>query len=421
MSPTHQFVSKRRLYYGWYVAGACTFIAAITHGIGILNQGVFLAYFTQEYGWSPSASSLGPMLFQIWAGVAGIVVGRYIDRRGPRVAQLVGALALAAGALTLGRLHQLWQTYPAFLLLGTGFSCLHNVTLGKIIARWFRRDRARAMALATIGTNLGGMIVVPLTATVLHHWGGLAGGLMLAMMALGVIVPLALWVIRDGPEALGLSVDGSPVPVEDAALIPTGEGEYQWTLAEAMQTLPFWALAISFPLVVMVQTGFVVHQVLIYQASFGLLGAAGVVAVTHFTGMLSRVSLTLFAPRWPSRHMASGVYLLEVLGLLILAFGETAWLQIVSAAILGCAMSLTVTLEPVISSECFGQITYGRIYGPIYFGTRLAAALGALLYGVLASATGSYQQALCVMAAALFLATCSIQMAIPPVKQETQA
>lgn len=409
-----RFASTRGLYYGWYVAGACTLIAIITHGIGAFNQGVFLAYFAQEYGWSRSALSLGPMLFHLWAGVAGVIVGRWIDQRGSRAALIVGSLALAAGALTLGLTRHLWQTYPAFLLLGTGFACLHNVTLGKIIGKWFRRDHARAMAVATLGTSLGGMIIIPLTAAVLQYWGGLTGGLILASITLGVIVPLTLWVIQDGPEALGLSVDGGVAPVENVSSMPTRENEYQWTLSEAMQTLPFWALAISFPLVVMTQAGFAAHQVLIYQSSFGLLGAAGVATMITFIGVLSRLGFLLFVPRWSARHIAANVYLLEVLGLLLLAFSETAWILIVSAAILGFSMSLTVTLEPVITSECFGQIAYGRIYGPIYFGTRLAAAFGAFLYGAMASATGSYRQALCVMAAAIFLATFSIQLAIPP-------
>lgn len=417
MNALSRFASKHGLYYGWYVAGACALIGVITNGVGLFSHGVFLAYFTQEYGWSRSGLSLGPMLFHLWAGVAGIFVGRYIDRRGPRTVQIIGAFVCATGVLALGLSRHLWQTYPAFLLLSTGFAGIHNVTLGKIIANWFRRNRARAMALATFGVSFGAIIIIPLTAAVLQAWGGFAGGLILAVTTLGVVVPLALWVIKDGPEVLGLYVDGDFASAEDDASLPAGENEYQWTLAEAVQTLAFWALAISFPLVVMTQAGFVVHQVLIYQSSFGLLGAAGLAAMASLMGILSRLGFLLFTIRWPWQHLASCVYIFEALGLLLLAFAKIKWLIIGSAALLGFCMSLTLILEPIITSECFGKTAYGRIYGPIYFGTRVAAALGALLYGVMASATGSYRLALCVMAAALCLATCSIQLAIPPVKR----
>ncbi len=103
----HQTVARyqairRDLYYGWYVAGACGCIAVLTNGIGVFSQGVFLAYYSQAYGWSLGLLSLGPMLFHLWAGAVGVMVGRLIDRRGTRPAHIAGALMLAAGVLALG-------------------------------------------------------------------------------------------------------------------------------------------------------------------------------------------------------------------------------------------------------------------------------------------------------------------------------
>jgi hypothetical protein len=86
------FLPRRDLYYGWYIVGACDFVALMTWGIGIFNQGVFLGVFEREDGWSRSVFSLGPRLFHIWAGVIGIAVGRRIDRGGPRPILMVGSL-----------------------------------------------------------------------------------------------------------------------------------------------------------------------------------------------------------------------------------------------------------------------------------------------------------------------------------------
>lgn len=354
------------------------------------------------------------MLFHIWAGVVGIGVGRYVDTCGPRRAQIGGALLMAAGVLGLGVSDQLWHTYVAFLLLSTGFAGLHNVTLGKVIAKWFQRDRARAMALATLGTSVGGMLIVPLSAFVFQEWGGLAGGLLLAGLTLGIVLPLALWVIHDSPAVLGLAVDGGVATTAGETGNTEHAYEYTGTLAQAVRTRAFWALAVSFPCVVMAQAGFTVHQVLIYQPTFGLLGAAGIVTLGTSIGVLSRLGFLYIGPAWPSRHMASGIYLLEACGLACLAFGSQTWVLLANVVLLGFCMSLTVTLEPVIASECFGQRAFGRLYGPIYGATRLAAALGALLYGVLADAAGSYHSALCVMAVALMIAAGGIQWAVPP-------
>ena len=198
----------RRRYYGWYVVAACNVVAFMTWGIGVFNQGVFLGYFVDQYGWPRAALSFGPLLFYVWAGLAGVLIGRQIDRRGPRPILIAGALLLGAGTTALGLASEPWHVYPGFLLLGSGYACLHTVTLGAIISRWFVRQRARAMGAATFGASIGGMILAPLNALLLESWGGLAGGLTLAVIAISLVVPLAIWVVKDGPEAVGQEVDG---------------------------------------------------------------------------------------------------------------------------------------------------------------------------------------------------------------------
>ena len=42
----------RRVYYGWFIVVACNCVAFITWGVGIFNQGIFLGYFVERYGWS---------------------------------------------------------------------------------------------------------------------------------------------------------------------------------------------------------------------------------------------------------------------------------------------------------------------------------------------------------------------------------
>jgi MFS family permease len=90
-----------RLYYGWYIVVACNFVAVMTWGIGIFNQGVFLAFFEREYGWTRAELAVGPTLFHIWAGVIGIAVGRLIDRLGPRPILVCGAVTLGAGTIDI--------------------------------------------------------------------------------------------------------------------------------------------------------------------------------------------------------------------------------------------------------------------------------------------------------------------------------
>lgn len=407
-----------RVYYGWYVVLACNCVAAMTWGVGIFNQGVFLGYFTETYGWSPATMSIGSTVFHLAAGVVGVLVGRVIDRRGPRPILIAGALFMGTGAIAFGVTDALWQVFPAFLLLSIGFASLHTVTLGKIVARWFRRQRARAMALATFGAGVGGALLVPMNAWLLEGWGGAAGGLALAAITVIIVVPLALFVFKDGPEVLGLRPDGDGDPDADTpAPAPTAaelHDRREWRVAEATRTAAFWALSASFFAAMLAQSGMLLHQVMFLQKTFGLIGAASVVTLTTVMGMVGRVLFAALGNRFRSRDMASLVFLLQASGYLLFAVHPAPWSLVTGSAIFGFTMGICVILQPLATAECFGQQSFGRVFGPIYMWIRIGSAIGPLAIGLLYAANGSYTAAWLVLAAVLALAAVTIRWATPP-------
>ena len=415
-----------RRYYGWTIVAACNVVAMMTWGIGVFNQGVFLRYFVEGYGWSRAALSLGPMLFYVWAGLVGLLIGRLIDRIGPRPILIVGALLLGAGTTALGFASEPWQVYPGFLLLGSGYSCLHTVTLGAIISRWFLRERARAMGAATFGASIGGMILAPLNAFLLERWGGPTGGLTLAIIAVVLVVPLALWVMKDGPEAVGQRIDGAVKDDErgtseilpSSSLTPRSsprvDDERDWRVGEAARTMAFWAVALCFHLAMMAQGGFLVHQVLILQPMFGLLTAATVVSVTTIMGAVGRAAFTAVGGRWPSRQIAAAMFALQAIGLALTAVGSAPWVLVAGSITFGLTMGIVVSIQPVVAADCFGRRAFGKIYGLIYLAIQLGTGVGALVFGLTATALGSYGPILGVMAGALLLAAFGMRWATPP-------
>ena len=457
-SETLDRYTKRR-YYGWYVVAACNVVAFMTWGIGVFNQGVFLGYFVDRYGWPRDALSLGPMLFYVWAGLAGVVIGRQIDRRGPRPILIAGALLLGAGTTALGLAAEPWHVYPGFLLLGSGYACLHTVTLGAIISRWFVRLRARAMGAATFGASIGGMILAPLNALLLERWGVLAGGLTLAFIAISLVIPLAIWVVKDGPEAVGQQIDGekealtpSPSPCARERGARTGgadglplshgrergsggEGlssaavdERDWRVGEAARTVAFWAIAVCFHLTMMAQGGFLVHQVMILQPTFGFVAAATVVSVTTIMGTVGRVAFAAVGDRWAPRQIAAAMFTLQAVGLGLSALGSTAgegsagsgevggaaWALAAGSVVFGLTMGIIVSIQPLVAADCFGRRSFGRIYGSIYLAIQIGTGLGSLVFGLTATAFGSYRPVLAVVALTLLLAAFGMRWAVRP-------
>jgi sugar phosphate permease len=407
----------RNAYYGWYVVAACNGVAFITWGVAIFNQGVFLGYYVTAYGWSPASLSVGPVIFNLWAGVVGVWVGRIVDDRGPRIVLLAGAALIALAMIGFGLAREIWQIYPVFLLLGSGFACIHTITLGKIVTRWFIRHRARAMAAATIGAGAGGAILVPLNAAIIERFGALAGGATMAAIAVAVIAPLALFVIEDGPEALGLEPDGGAAKGAPGETPDREADSRAWTVGAAMRTVAFWGLSACFALAMTAQGAYLVHQVMFLQSSLGLLGAASIVTVTTVMGMVGRTVFLLIGDRLPVRWWAVAMFATQAASFFMLALGKTRFWLTVGSGLFGLTMGIVVILQPLATAAVFGQASFGRVYGAVYMSIRIGAGVGPLIAGLLVVAAGGYRTVWLLMAGALLAGMACIPWAMAKPKR----
>ncbi|MDA0350653.1 MAG: MFS transporter [Chloroflexi bacterium] len=377
---------RGRVFYGWYIVAGCNAIALVTWGVAIFINGIFIAYFVDERGWSRASLSVGHTLFQITAGLVGILVGRTVDRRGPRSVFLVGGTVVAIGIASLGFATTVWHTYVAFTILGAGFACLHTVTLGKTIARWFVRSRTRAMTIATFGASIGGMILAPINANVLGTWGAPTAGLLLAVFAIAVVWPVATFVIRNDPAALGLRPDGANGAATEASTDRDEDAaapERAWTLAEATHQRAFWALALTLPLGMFAQGSFLIHQVsYLTSGSFTLVQAAAVVTAVTVASTVGR-ALFVFVGDLLSPPLTNGiVFLIQAVAFAVLAVAPTPAMQVAGSILFGFTMGVLVILQPLSVAAAFGERTFGAIYGQIYLAIRIGAAAGPLAVGV---------------------------------------
>jgi predicted MFS family arabinose efflux permease len=234
------------------------------------------------------------------------------------------------------------------------------------------------------------------------------------------VVPLAIWVVKDGPEAVGQQVDGEeeapspPNPLSRARERGSISDEREWQVAEAARTVAFWAIAVCFHLTMMAQGGFLVHQVLILQPTFGFVAAATVVSATTIMGTLGRIVFAAIGDRWPPRQIAAAMFALQALGMALSAFGGAAWVLVAGSVVFGATMGIVVSIQPLVAADCFGRRSFGRIYGPIYLAIQIGTGLGSLVFGLTATAFGSYQPVLATVAVTLLLAAFGMRWAVRP-------
>ncbi len=372
-------------FYGWHVALACSAIAFVAWGVGFYNLGVFLHAFHTQRGWDLTALSGSVTVFYVLTGLTGLVAGRIVDLYGPRRVLIIGGIAMGAATLGMGQVRALWQVYALDAPLAIGYGCIHTLVLGAVIGRWFARRRALAMTVALSGAPIGGLALVPLSTFLIGRFGIGTDTIVLALITWGIVVPMAVFVVRDTPADSGLLVDGDAVGAP-ASPITTPR---LWTARQALHTAVWWCIALAFMLALLGQIAFLVHQVNFLSPLIGTGRAAGAASLTSFCGLVGRL-LGGIGDRVAKRTFAIGCLATQATGATLAAHTHSPLLLFLTAALFGLTTGHVIALQPLLMVERFGLSAYGTVFGPAYLLTQGGAAGGLLLVGVLADRTGGY-------------------------------
>ncbi len=199
------------IYPGWWVAAGACLSLGLAAGMSFWAFGLFVGPLQAEFGWSRSAIAGATSLSLLVSGCASPLVGRLVDRYGPRAVILIGTAGTATGYLLLSRMGELWHLFAVLGLLAFFRTWIFYVPFTTLITRWFTRRRATAMGIATSGFGLGGLVFLPLTAELLT-----AVGWRVAFAAAALLVVLIngafLVLVRDDPPAAWATHDAGAGP-----------------------------------------------------------------------------------------------------------------------------------------------------------------------------------------------------------------
>ena len=137
------------------------------------------------------------------AGVAGIGVGRYLDRHGPRALMTAGSVAGALLVLAWSRVEGLAAFYALWIGIGLVMATVLYEPAFVVLAKWFpgADERRRAMTALTLVAGLSSFIFLPLAQALIEARGWRDALVILAVILAVVTVPLHAIVLRRGPGA----------------------------------------------------------------------------------------------------------------------------------------------------------------------------------------------------------------------------
>ena len=136
-------------------------------GIALYGLPFFYDFFVRDLGWTRAQVTSGNALSKVIVGpLFGFAAGWIVDRFGPRRLMLAGIVMAGAALVGLGSVTTLGFFYACYMLNALGNVCGGPLPNQVLLARWFDRNRGKAMGFAYLGIGIGGTLV-PLIATAL--------------------------------------------------------------------------------------------------------------------------------------------------------------------------------------------------------------------------------------------------------------
>lgn len=399
------------IFYGWYIVGTVFVIHTVSCGLIFYNLSIFLKAFVAEAGFSVSATSNATALFFISSGFAGLAVGWLLDRYDPRWIVTFGAFLSAGVLATAGHVGELWQLYGFYALFGIGNAAVAVIPGMTIVARWFTRQRSKAIAYASTGLSLGGIVFTPLSATLVERYGLGAATYWLAMVLVLGVVPIALIMLRRSPEAIGLAPDGDPPQRKaDGSIMPPDGVAFE----DAIRSRFFVLCTTAFVFSMMAQVGSLAHQFRLVATRTGddhvAALAVSIMAASSIAGRLIGGSLL---SRIASKHYLYAIYVLQGVSFCAFAFAEGVVALFIVSAMFGATVGNMQMMQPLIMAEAFGLKAYARILSVAQMITTCANAAGPALLGFLYMTAGGYQTAYLAITVSSVLGFASLYAAGP--------
>ncbi len=234
-------MARQKPFYGWAVVSVAAVVAFCSGPGQSYVFSIFLDPMIEETGFSRSLIST---MYAVGTGLSAVmvmVVSRLADRYGARstligIAFLLGLACFGMSIATAGAAFVV--LFAALRALGQGSMPINGTLLA---AQWFVRRRGVAIAMMGLGFAASNALLPPIGRALIDSIGWRETYLVFGAMVWVLVIPLAVFVVRNRPEDKGLYPDGASHP-------PAGEeqttGPAPPDKRRILSSLTFWMLAV---------------------------------------------------------------------------------------------------------------------------------------------------------------------------------
>jgi len=417
------------VYRGWWIVLTAFLTQFASSGASGWVFGVLLLSMQEDLDTTRSAI-VGVLVFErLVGGLAGALLGPYVDRHGTRVLTTLSAVVAGLCLFGLAAVQEAWQPYVLWAIFGLTLPGLSTVAPVAAISSWFVRQRTRAIVTYTFGGAMAGLVLAPVMAVIADVSGWRTVWLVMGAVFLA-IAPLAWATIRRTPEDVGLLPDGEDVRDESQGYTRghTPEGGYtqrggltqertgtqegsrtqegigrpsgyaggaeedsDWTVGEALRSRAFWLLTAGFTLTMLPASSIYIHMTSYVQnKGYSLEEGAAAVSVYGLAAVFGRLVWGFVVGRLGLHRSLVAWAVLYGVSIWLYALPGAIWAIYATTVLLGIAVAGSLQFRAQAFPDYFGRNIVGSLIGYSSGVATLAGAAAPLLVAFAFDRTGEY-------------------------------
>ncbi len=373
MNQTAQIPGRAGWYYGWYIIAVCILVPIGSGGLAVYTFSLFLQDWSAQLHAPISLMVLGLSSCSIGTALLSPILGYLVSKFPIRLFFMIGTAAAIIFAFGISFMEKTWQYLVLYaLILPVALSFPSSVPSTTLLSRWFVRRRGLAFSLIISGPGMAGVILPPIVASLLPHFGWRivwrGAGILFAV----ILVPLVAFVLRERPAER----DGRYYLTDDGEAAMQNLAAY----ASAVPSLPeifgrrnFWLLIIIF-LSLMAFWGGAGQNLVPIALSRGLSAQTGSILLSlyNLAYLAGTLGCGIMADRLGNRLPLLGLSVIAIFGALLLTFAHGVFA--VTAGFIGAG--LAGAFFPSVTGmmvEEYGPQGFGKAFGILIFFLPLAA------------------------------------------------
>jgi MFS family permease len=402
-------------YAGWRVVIACFAMTFFGFGFGFYGHSVYLAALTVPDGTDApkiavSTVSAAVTVYYLAAAAIMVFISDLIARLGPRLFAAIGAMMMGVSLFLIAHIRSVSDLFVAYLAMAPAFAMLTNAAVANIVGLWFAQKRGLALSVALTGGPVGGLAIVP---TLVWLSSRLSFTTALEVIAT-VTIPVLLMTI-----ALCIRLPTSD-EVKTAVTDDQSVKMQAMTRRQALGSAHYWTIAGPLMLAIMVQVGFVVHQVSFLFPILGREGAGLAVFLTALMAATSRIVVGFFIDRLDQRIVGALLLATQAWALFAMLKFASPHLAFLASAVFGFAVGVMITLPALIIQRECPPAAFGMLTGLTLAIIQTGSGFGPSLLGWLRDATGGYAVPIVVCMAIEIVAIAIISLRVGPARVAAQ-